>query len=162
MFSIITPASRLSCKKNTIDSPKSIPSETFPLATDNRIAPRPFSHAWEQVIPLSHLQIVNQGLQLISKIFASLGRNQNRWNRLKCWKNETIIIIRMALNVFLSWSLKDMKTLPLLKKSEVTVCKHQYQLHLKRRTLFFNDWFTKSQGSADTSWWDHISNPIYH
>ena len=28
------------------DSLKSIPSETFPLATDNNTAPRPFSHAW--------------------------------------------------------------------------------------------------------------------
>ena len=43
MFSIITTTLTLFCKKN--DSPKSMPSETFPLATDNRIAPRPFSHA---------------------------------------------------------------------------------------------------------------------
>lgn len=27
--------------------PKSIPSDTFPLATDRRMAPRPFSQAWE-------------------------------------------------------------------------------------------------------------------
>ena len=28
--------------------PKSIPSETFPLATDNKTAPRPFSQAWHR------------------------------------------------------------------------------------------------------------------
>lgn len=34
-------------RKHPDHLPKSIPSDTFPLATDRRMAPRPFSQAWK-------------------------------------------------------------------------------------------------------------------
>lgn len=42
------------------DSPKSIPSDTFPLATDNSTAPLPFSHA------LNYKNEINGDFQVIS------------------------------------------------------------------------------------------------
>ena len=57
---------------------------------------------------------------------------------MKCWKNETIITVHTALNVFFSCTRHENVTL--LKKVEVTVCKHQYQRHLTcvydKRILF--------------------------
>ena len=43
--------------------PKSIPSETFPLATDSNMAPLPFSQAWRK--EMSKKKLINLLLQFI-------------------------------------------------------------------------------------------------
>lgn len=64
--------------------PKSIPSDTFPLATESRMAPRPFSQAWNENRRHKH-GVSSNYLITITKSNRTLGLSPPGISPEPCW-----------------------------------------------------------------------------